>query len=133
MSTQISKFPKQTVALSEEKKLERKAAMEEIKRLHAGDPARAREAARLWYEQNAEPVAGPAEQISAFHLRKLEEADPERVNKAAEALKKGEAQQEQAQHASREAVKEWRKKNPNKVKKLNRLYREQLKGKKNHK
>jgi hypothetical protein len=120
---------KTAVALPEAKKLERRAAMEEIKRLHAGDPAAAREAARLWYERNAEPVA----QDDAFHRRMQEEADPERAAKAALALKANEAQLEHAQSASREAVKEWRKRNPNKVKKLNRLRQEQAKPGKQHK
>jgi hypothetical protein len=129
MSTDHTKSPRQTTALPETKKPERKAAMAEIKRLHPNDPDAAREAARLWFEQNAEPVA-PGAQTSAFHRRKLSEADPERSVKAAEALRKNEAEQENSQHASREAVKEWRKKNPNKVKKLGKVYREQLKTKK---
>ena len=103
--------------------------MAEIKRLHPNDPDGAREAARLWFEQNAEPVAA-GDQTSAFHRRKLSEADPERSLKGAEALRKSEAALENSQHASREAVKEWRKKNPNKVKKLGKVYREQLKTKK---
>jgi hypothetical protein len=129
MSNDQMKSPTQTTALPETKKPERKAAMAEIKRLHPNDPDGAREAARLWFEQNAEPVAAGA-QASAFHRRKLSEADPERSLKAAEALRKSEAEQEHSQNASREAVKEWRKKNPNKVKKLGKVYREQLKTKK---
>ena len=115
------------MALSEIKKLERKAALAEIKRLYADDLAGAREAARLWHEQNAEPVAAGAAETSAFHRRKLSEADPERSSKGAAALKKSETQLEQVQKASREALKEWRKKNPNKVKKLGKVYREQQK------
>lgn len=133
MSNDTTKSKKDAVALPETKKLERRAAMEEIKRLHAGDPAGAREAARLWYERNAEPLAQDDAQASAFHRRKLEEADPERAAKAALALKLSEAQGEHAQNVSREAVKEWRKRNPNKVKKLNRLRHEQAKSGKQHK
>jgi hypothetical protein len=132
MQTEVTKSQKEEIAQPESKKLERRAAMAEIKRLHAGDPVQAREAARLWFEQHADPLA-PTAETSAFHRRKLSEADPERSAKAAEALRKTESESEHAQNASREAVKEWRKKNPNKVKKLNKLHREQQKPKKNHK
>jgi hypothetical protein len=128
-----TKSPKQATALPESKKSERRAAMAEIKRLHADDPAQAKEAARLWFEQNAEPLAAGTVETSAFHQRKLVEADPERGSKAAQALKLNEAQGEHAQSASRQAVKEWRKRNPNKVKKLGKVYREGLKAKKTQK
>ena len=98
MSTDQMKFPTPTTALPETKKPERKAAMAEIKRLHPNDPDGAREAARLWFEQNAEPVAA-GDQTSAFHRRKLSEADPERSLKGAEALRKSEAALENSQHA----------------------------------
>ena len=130
MQTDKTTSQQEVTALPESKKLERRAAMAEIKRLHHDDPAGAREAARLWFQQNAEPLAAGAAQTSAFHLRKLSEADPARADKAAQALKQNEAQGEHAQNASRMAVKEWRKKNPNKVKKLNNLYREQVRPKK---
>ncbi|HEY5513970.1 MAG TPA: hypothetical protein VIK40_10040 [Geomonas sp.] len=132
-NTNGSTKSQEEIALREAKKMERRAAMAEIKRLHALDPAKAREAARLWFEQNAEPVAASTAETSAFHRRKLSEADPERVGKAAEALKKVEAVAEKAQKAAGEAVKDWRKKNPNKVKKLNKVYRERLKPKQGHK
>jgi len=133
MQTGKTEPQKQEMALSESKKQERKAAMAEIKRLHAGDPARARQAAALWFEVNAEPVAAGTAETSTFHQRKLSEADPARRVHAAEALRKSEVEGEQAQNASREAVNEWRKRNPNKVKKLDELYRERLKSKKGHK
>jgi cell envelope opacity-associated protein A len=133
MQNDGTKFPKEVMALPESKKLERRAAMEEIKRLHPGDPAGAREAARLWFEQNAQPLAEGGAEASPFHRRMLSEADPERADKAAQALKQNEAEGEQAQSASRQAVKEWRKRNPNKVKKLGKLYREQVKTRKNAK
>jgi len=133
MQTDQTKSQKQALALPESRKLERREAMAEIKRQHAHDPDGAREAARLWFEQNAEPVAASAE-TSAFHLRKLSEADPDRTSKAAAALKKSEAEGANAQSASREAVKEWRKKNPSKVKKLNKVRQEQRqKSQKDHK
>jgi len=133
MQIDQTKSHEAALALPESKKLERRAAMAEIKRLHANDPDGAREAARLWFEQNAEPLAASAES-SAFHLRKLSEADPNRTGKAAAALKKSEAEGANAQSASREAVKEWRKKNPNKVKKINKVRQEQRqKSKKDHK
>ena len=133
MQTDKTKSEMEAMALSGVSKEKRRAAMAEIKRQHAGDPAGAREAARLWFEQNSEPVAAGTVETSAFHRRKLGEADPDRSGKAAEALKKSETEAEKAQDASREAVKEWRKRNPNKVKKLNKLHREQLKLKNNHK
>ena len=133
MQNDKMKSQKETTALPEAKKLERRAAMAEIKRMHADDPDQAREAARLWFEQNAEPLPESVAEASAFHRRKLVEADPERAVKAAEALRLSEAQGEHAQNASREAVKEWRKRNPNKVKKLGKLYREGIKSKKNTK
>lgn len=117
------------LALREAKKTARRAAMAELKRLHAGDPEKVREAAKLWFEQNAEPVDGSETASSAFHQRKLKEADPERTTKAAKAVKKGEADAERAQKASREAVKEWRVRNPNKVKKLNKAFKERQKSK----
>jgi len=132
MQTDATDCRKEVLALPEAKKLERRAALAEIKRLHANDPAGAREAARLWFEHNAEPLAAGAE-TSAFHLRKLDESDPARTDKAAAALRKSEAEVEQAQSASRAAVKLWRKKNPNKVKKLNKVYQERQKPKKNTK
>jgi hypothetical protein len=122
----------EATALPESKKSERRAAMAEIKRLHAGDPAQAKEAARLWFEQNAQPLAAETVESSAFFQRKQVEADPERGSKAALALKLSEAQGEQAQNASRQAVKEWRKRNPNKVKKLGKAYRDGMKAKKGH-
>jgi hypothetical protein len=131
MQTEDTKSP-EAIALRESKKMERRAAMAEIKRQHALDPVRAREAAKLWFEQNAEPVPASAE-TSAFHRRKLEEADPERADKAAQALKKSEEVAEKAQKVAGAAVKEWRKKNPNKVKKLNKQYREGTKSKPGHK
>ena len=133
MQTDKTKSQVEAAALPETKKLERRAAMAEIKRLHPHDPAQAREAARLWFEQNAEPLPAVTAETSAFHLRKLSEADPERAGRAAQALRQSEAQGENAQNASRGAVKEWRKRNPNKVKKLGKLYREGLKSKKDHK
>jgi hypothetical protein len=133
MHTDKTKSQQEAVALRESKKMERRTAMAEIKRLHALDPVKAREAARLWFEQNAGPVAESTAQTSAFHLRKLSEADPERICKAAQAVIKGEAGAEKAQKASRETVKDWRKRNPNKVKKLGKLYRERLNPKKDHK
>jgi len=133
MQTGKTKSQQEAIELRESKKLERRAAMAEIKRLHASDPDKAREAARLWFEQNAEPVAAGTVETSAFHQRKLSEADPERICKAAQALVKGEADAEKAQKASRETVKDWRKRNPNKVKKLNKLYKEELKLRKAHK
>lgn len=114
----------EAIALREAKKKERRAAMAEFKALHAIDPEKGREAARLWFEQNAEP--GEA-QDSAFHRRKLSEADPERESKAAEAAKKCEADTERAQNASRATVKQWKKRNPTKVKKLNNAYRQKSK------
>ena len=108
----------------EAKKRERRAALAEFRSLHAVDPEKAREAAREWFERNGEQIeAGQAEQ-SAFHMRKLREADPERVSKAAESVRRCEADTERAQKASREAVKLWRERNPNKVKKLSKAYRE---------
>jgi hypothetical protein len=133
MQTDKTESQKEAVALPESKKLQRRAALAEIKRLHAGDPAQAREAARLWFEQNAEPVAAGTVEVSAFHRRKLNEADPQRAQVAAEGLKQREAEAEKAQTASRAAVKEWRKRNPNKVKKLGKLFKEGLKSKKPHK
>lgn len=133
MQTDKMKPPRKMTALLESKKLARRVAMAEIKRLHAADPARARDAARLWFEQNSEPLTACTAETSAFHRRKMSEADPERICKAAQALRQSEAQGENAQNASREAVKEWRKRNPNKVKKLGKLYREQVKSKKDHK
>lgn len=117
----------EALALREAKKRERRSAMAELKRLHASDPEKAREAARIWFEQHAEKVSGS--ENSSFHQRKLEEADPARAIKAAEAARKREADTERAQTVSRGAVKEWRKKNPNKVKKLNNMYRERQKSK----
>lgn len=114
----------------EAKKMERKAAMAEIKRQHALDPVKAREAAMLWFQQNAAPVSAETAETSAFHQRMLSEADPERGSKAAEALRKSTASAENAQRAAGEVVKEWRKRNPNKVKKLNKAYREGTKLKK---
>lgn len=133
MQIDKTKSPREATALPESKKSERRAAMAEIKRLHADDPARAREAARLWFEQNAEPLAADTAEASAFHQRMLHEADPERGSKAALALKLSEAEGEHAQTASRQAVKEWRKRNPNKVKKLGKAYRDGIKAKKAHK
>ena len=133
MQTDITKSQLEAITSRESKKAERRAAMEQIKRLHALDPAKAREAARLWFEHNAEPVAAGTAETSAFHRRKLSEADPERLSKAAEALRKSEADAEKAQKAASETVKGWRKRNPNKVKKMSKLYREQLKTKKGHK
>lgn len=117
----------EAVASPEAKKMERKAAMAEIKRLYPHDPVKAREAAALWFEQHAAPVTADAAEMDSFHRRKLKEEDPERHAKAAESLRKSEAGVEHAQKAAAGAVKEWRKKNPNKVKKLNKLYREQQK------
>ena len=130
MQTEKTKSQQEAIELRESKKLERKAAMAGIKRLHASDPDKAREAARLWFEQNAEPVAVGTVETSAFHQRKLSEADPERICKAAQAVIKGQADAEKAQKTTRETVKDWRKRNPNKVKKLNKLYKEQFKLKK---
>jgi len=117
----------EALALREAKKMERRAAMAELKRLHASDPGKAREAARIWFEQHAEKVNGS--ENSSFHQRKLEETDPARATKAAEAARKCEADNERAHTVSRESVKEWRKRNPNKVKKLNNMYRERQKSK----
>jgi hypothetical protein len=129
MKTDKTEAEQEALVLREAKKKERRAAMAEFKRLHALDPEKAREAARLWFEQNAEQVDASEAENNAFHLRKLSEADPERRSKAAEAARKCEADTERAQNASRETVKEWRKRNPNKVKKLNKVYREQHKSK----
>jgi hypothetical protein len=131
MQTDITKSQNEEMALQESKKLERRAAMAEIKRQYPGDPEGAREAARLWFEQHAQPVA--AGTADPFHLRKLAEKDPQRIDKAAQALRQSEAAAEQAQTTARAAVKEWRKKNPNKVKKLAKAYREGAKTKKDRK
>ena len=129
METENMKVEQEAVTPREAKKMEQRAAMAQFKRLHAVDPEKAREAARLWFAQNAERTeVGPGEK-SAFHKRKLSEADPEREKKAAEALKKCEADAGRAQNNSRETVKEWRKRNPNKVKKLSKLYQERQKSK----
>jgi len=133
MEIDSTKSQQEAMALRESKKMERRAAMAEFKRLHATDPVQAREAARLWFEQHAEPAPADAAEISAFQRRKLSEADPERIAKAAEALRKSEAGAEKAQKAASETVKDWRKRNPNKVKKLNKVYREGVKSKKGHK
>jgi hypothetical protein len=117
------------LALREAKKTARRAAMAELKRLHADDLEKAREAAKLWFEQNGQSVQNCDASLSPFHQRKLREADPARTTKAAEAVKKGAADAERAQKASREAVKEWRDRNPNKVKKLNKVFKERLKSK----
>lgn len=119
----------EALALREAKKRERRAAMAEFKRLHAVDPEKAREAARLWFEQNGEPPAADGSEKSAFHLRKLQEADPQRKSQAAEAVRKSEADAERAQKASRAALKQWRERNPNKVKKLSKAFRERQKSK----
>lgn len=119
----------EALALREAKKLERRAAMAEFKRLHAEDPEKGREAARLWFEQHAEQAEPGKAEDSAFHRRKLNEADPEKASKKAEALRKSEADAGRAQISSRETVKEWKKRNPNKVKKLSKLYKEQQKRK----
>jgi len=113
------------IAGREAKKMERRAAMAEFKRLHAVDPERAREAARLWFEQHGGAEA-PEDGQSSFHLRKLREADPERASKAAQAADKSAADAERAQTASRETVKQWKKRNPNKVKKLKKLHVERF-------
>jgi len=110
-----------TLAGRDAKKMERRAAMAEFKRLHAVDPEKAREAARLWFEQHAGKQHAE-EGESPFHLRKLKEADPERVTKAAQAADKNAADAERAQSASRDTVKQWKKRNPNKVKKLKKLH-----------
>ena len=133
MQPESSQSPEEEApAMPESKKLERRAALAEIKRLHPGDPAGAREAARLWFEQHPGPP-GESAATSAFHLRKLREADPERAAKAEQALRQNEAEGAQAQNASRGALKEWRKRNPNKVKKLAKLYREGAKSPKHRK
>jgi hypothetical protein len=111
-------------SLREAKKKAQKTAMAEFKRLHALDPEKAREAARLWFAANAEQSTLGETADDPFHRRKLAEADPERGSKAAEALRKEDADAGRAQNASRETVKQWRKRNPNKVKKLGKLYRE---------
>jgi hypothetical protein len=129
MKDEKTKAEEEALALREAKKMERRAAMAEFKRQHVLDPEKAREAARLWFEQNAGQVDASKTDNSAFHQRKLSEADPERLNKAAEAVRKSEADTERAQNASHETVKEWRKRNPNKVKKLNKMYKEQRKSK----
>ena len=129
METENMKAEQEALTLREAKKMERRAAMAEFKRLHAVDPEKAREAARLWFEQNAEQAEASQAEKSAFHRRKLSEADPEREKKAAEALKKSAADAGRAQTNSRETVKEWKKRNPNKVKKLSKLYRERQKSK----
>ena len=129
MQNDETKLGQEAMAQGETKKKERRAAIAEFKRLHALDPAQAREAARLWFERNAEQVDAEEAERSAFHRRKLSEADPERIAKAAEAARRNEADAGRAQSASHEAVKEWRKRNPNKVKKLNKSFRERQKAK----
>lgn len=114
-------------------KKERREALARIKREYAGDPEGAREAARLWFEQHAQPVSEELAETSAFHRRKLEEADPQRALKAAEALKRNEALAELAQSQARAAAKVWRKKNPNKVRKLEKKYRASIKARKSQK
>jgi hypothetical protein len=108
----------------EAKKAQQRAAWLKFKLLHAADPEKGREAARLWFEQHAERTETSVGEKSAFHRRILSEADPERERKVAEAAKKREADAGRAQHNSRETVKQWRKRNPNKVKKLSKLYQE---------
>lgn len=126
MQTDTKNCAEDALALRETKKRERREAMAELKRVHVLDPEKAREAARLWIEANA----GPREaEDSAFHQRKLSESDPGRSSDAADAVRKCEADAERAQKASRVAVKEWKKRNPNKVKKLNQLFKEQHKSK----
>ena len=120
MESEKTEAEQEALALREAKKSERRAAMAEFKRLHAGDPEKAREAARLWFEEHAEPADASVPEKDPFHLRKLSEADPGRSAKAAESVRKSEADAERAQKASRDAVKEWRDRNPNKVKKLNK-------------
>ena len=129
MKTEDVKAEQEALTLREAKKTERRAALAEFKRLHAVDPEKAREAARLWFEQNAEPAEAVQAETSAFHRRMLSEADPDKGKKAAEALKKSVADAGRAQNNARETVKEWRKRNPNKVKKLSKLYRERQKSK----
>ena len=129
MESDKTKAEQEALALREARKRERRAAMAEFKVLHADDPEKAREAARLWVEQHAEPLDAGAAEKDPFHLRKLSEADPDRPAKAAESARKSEADAERAQKASHEAVKEWRDRNPNKVKKLNKVYRERQKSK----
>jgi len=133
MFNEKTKDPKESPAPADTNKQERRAAMAEIKRRFAGDPAGAREAARLWFEQHGGPAPEDLAETSAFHRRKLEEADPDRQRKAAEALMKNDAEAERAQALSRDAVQKWRKKNPNKVKKLNKQFREKIKAEKSHK
>lgn len=106
-------------------KVERRAAMAEFKRLHAQDSEKTREAARRWFEEHAGEQAQGEEETSSFHLRKLKEADPERAAKAAQAANKSAADADRAKTASRETVKQWKKRNPNKVKKLKKLHLEQ--------
>ena len=129
MEIESTKAQLEALALREAKKRERRAAMAEFKRLHAADPEKAREAARLWFAENAEPAGDDQAEKSAFHRRKLSEADPERANKAAQALLKSEEDAGRAQNHAQRTVKEWKKRNPNKVKKLGKLYRERQKGK----
>jgi hypothetical protein len=119
----------EALALREARKRERRAAMEECKRLHAIDPEKGREAARRWFEANSGVAEAGQAGSSPFHERKHDEADPERIKKAAEAVRKGEADSERAQNASRDTLKEWRKRNPNKVKKLSKMYKERQKSK----
>ena len=129
METGETKSEPEAIGLPVSKKQEQRAALAEFKRLHQSDPEKAREAARLWFEQHGERSETGAVADSSFHRRKLSEADPERAEKAAEALRKCEADAGRAQDSSRETLKEWRKRNPNKVKKLNKLYRERQKTK----
>ena len=129
MRAEQSNEEQETLTQREAKKRERRAALAEFRTLHAVDPEQAREAARLWFERNAEPMdAGQAEH-SAFHMRKRSEADPKRASLAAEAVRRSEADTERAQKASREAVKLWRERNPNKVKKLSKTFRERQQSK----
>lgn len=129
MSNDKTEIEAEALALREAKKRERRAAMAELKRLYAGDPEKAREAAKLWFEQNADPADTEASEKDPFHQRKLKEADPERKSKAAESVRKSGAEAERAQKASREVVNKWKERNPNKVKKLNQVYRERQKSK----
>jgi hypothetical protein len=129
MGTEKKQAETEAVALREAKKRERRAAMAEFKRLHAIDPEKGREAARLWFLANAEDQNSEPAEASPFHQRMQSEAAPDRLVKAADALKKGEADSERAQNASRETVKQWRKRNPNKVKKLSKLYKDRQKSK----
>ena len=127
MHTETTEAEREAVALRETKKVARRIAMVEFKRLHAVDPEKAREEARLWFERQALPADAETMGQSAFHQRKLDEADPARKCKAAEAVRKIDEGAGKAQNASRETVKQWRKRNPNKVKKLGKLYRERQK------